>query len=71
MCGLDLITCVLLRDPQYLRSNYTYSDTSKCISDGNMVLTLREEPITIFRGVTFCGCFGQKILPSKTFPAVD
>ena len=29
-----------------LRSNYTYSDTSKCISNGNMVLTLREEPIT-------------------------
>ena len=27
-----------------LRSNYTYSDTSKCISNGNMVLTLREEP---------------------------
>ena len=23
-----------------LRSNYTYSDTSKCISNGNMVLTL-------------------------------
>ena len=29
-----------------LRSNFTYSDTSKCISNGNMVLTLREEPIT-------------------------
>ena len=29
-----------------LRSNYTYSDTSKCISNGNMVLTFREEPIT-------------------------
>ena len=29
-----------------LRCNYTYSDTSKCISNGNMVLTYREEPIT-------------------------
>ena len=28
-----------------LRSNYTYSNTPKCISNGNMVLTYREEPL--------------------------
>ena len=38
--AVQIDTCIKLR------SNYTYSDTPKCISNGNMVLTFREEPIT-------------------------
>ena len=37
-----------------LRSNYTYSDTSKCISNRNMVLTFREEPITTMQYSSTC-----------------
>ena len=38
--AIQIGTCIKLR------SNYTYSDTPKCISNGNMVLTYREEPMT-------------------------
>ncbi len=31
----------------------------------------QENGLQFCNGVTFCGRFGQKILPSKTFPAVD